>query len=324
MAVIYDYYRIFYYVAKYRSFTRAARILQNSQPNITRTMNNLERELNCRLFVRSNRGVTLTPEGEKLFARVQIAQEQLQAAEYELTRGQSLQSGLVSLGASEIALHILLLPVLRDFRLRHPGVRLQVTNHSTPQAVAAVKSGLVELAVVSTPTGAAKPLQEIALAEFQEILVAGKHFSALAGRRLHLGELAGYPLIGLAPETTTHAFYSRLFAAHGLAFEPDIEAATTDQVLPMVEHDLGLGFLPERLARDAVERGTVFRVGLAEPIEPRRICLVKDKSRPLSLAAQELERLLRAAARGNIEKEKTASNDTVFCKDLERMKGIEL
>ena len=56
MSVTYDYYRIFYYVAKYHSFTRAAKILINSQPNITRAMNNLEQELGCRLFLRSNRG----------------------------------------------------------------------------------------------------------------------------------------------------------------------------------------------------------------------------------------------------------------------------
>lgn len=55
MAVTYDYYRIFYYVAKYSSFTRAANILMSNQPNITRAMNNLESQLNCRLFLRSHR-----------------------------------------------------------------------------------------------------------------------------------------------------------------------------------------------------------------------------------------------------------------------------
>ena len=89
MAVNYDYYRIFYYVAKYRSFTRAAEILMSSQPNITRTMNNLENELSCKLFLRTNRGVTLTPEGEKLFSHVKIAHEQLQTGELELAKGVS-------------------------------------------------------------------------------------------------------------------------------------------------------------------------------------------------------------------------------------------
>ena len=63
MYVDWEYYKIFYYVAKYQNFTRAARVLGNNQPNITHTMNKLEDQLHCVLFIRSNRGVTLTPEG---------------------------------------------------------------------------------------------------------------------------------------------------------------------------------------------------------------------------------------------------------------------
>ena len=58
--ITYDYYRIFYYVAQYKSFTKAARALHNNQPNITRCMNNLEQELKCTLFLRSNKGIALT------------------------------------------------------------------------------------------------------------------------------------------------------------------------------------------------------------------------------------------------------------------------
>ena len=84
----YDYYRIFYHVAQQHSFTKAAEVLHNNQPNITRCMNNLETELGCHLFVRSNRGVSLTPEGQKLFNHVAIAFEQLELGETELKRDQ--------------------------------------------------------------------------------------------------------------------------------------------------------------------------------------------------------------------------------------------
>ena len=39
-----DYYRIFYYVARYKSFSNAAEMLGSNQPNITRCMNILENE----------------------------------------------------------------------------------------------------------------------------------------------------------------------------------------------------------------------------------------------------------------------------------------
>ena len=54
--VSFEYYRFFYFVAQYKSFTKAAEILNNNQPNITRCMNNLEQDLGCKLFVRTNHG----------------------------------------------------------------------------------------------------------------------------------------------------------------------------------------------------------------------------------------------------------------------------
>ena len=47
MNVNLEYYKIFYYVAKYGNFTKAAHALNNSQPNITRAMNSLEHEVNA-------------------------------------------------------------------------------------------------------------------------------------------------------------------------------------------------------------------------------------------------------------------------------------
>ena len=160
MNVNLEYYRIFYYVAKYQNFTRAARAMGNSQPNITRAMNLLEQEIHCTLFIRTNRGVRLTPEGEKLYIRVSAAMEQLQTAEEELHESSGLEHGTISIGASETALNIYLLEKLRTFHMEYPGIRLKIYNHSTPQAVQAVKNGEIDFAVVTTPTDAETPLKK--------------------------------------------------------------------------------------------------------------------------------------------------------------------
>ena len=89
----FDYYRIFYYAARYKNFTQAAAALMSSQPYVTRVIHNLEHELGCRLFVRSNRGISLTPEGERLYRHVALALEELQAGEAELSSHLSLQGG---------------------------------------------------------------------------------------------------------------------------------------------------------------------------------------------------------------------------------------
>lgn len=295
MAVTYDYYRIFYYVGKYQSFTRAAKILSNSQPNITRSMNNLEAELRCRLFIRSRKGVTLTPEGEKLYLHVQAAYEHLRAGEAEITAEKNLVSGYLSIGVSEVALHGFLPPVLKRFRCLYPGIRIRITNYSVPQAVSAVQNGIIELAIVTTPTGVVHPLQEILLLPSREVLIAGPAFCGQLTLPLHLRDLADYPFVSLARGTKTFEFYDRLFSGLSLALEADIEVATADKVILMVKNDLGLGFVPQSVAQDAIERGEVFEVPLHEEIPLRHICLVHDKSRPLGTAANVFLKMLREA-----------------------------
>ena len=292
MAVSFDYYKIFYFVGKYGSFTQAAGILRNSQPNITRAMNNLEAELGCRLFVRSRKGVTLTPEGEKLFIHVESAYEQIRLGEAELSKSASLQSGNLSIAISEIALHGFMLPILQQYKAAYPGIHVQILNHSTPQGIQAVNRGIAEIAVVSTPTGVVKPLSERKVRSFQEILIAGTLYADLADREISLKDLSAYPMISLGRETTSFAFLNKLFTSHGVILAPSVEAATTDQILPMVAHDIGLGFVPLAFAEEALKSGKVFQVHLKESIPPRHICLIKDKSHPLSAAAAALEQII--------------------------------
>ena len=72
MYVDWEYYKIFYFVAKYRNFTKAARVLGSNQPNITHTMNKLEDQLHCVLFIRSNRGRCSIPAFPRLLCRYKM------------------------------------------------------------------------------------------------------------------------------------------------------------------------------------------------------------------------------------------------------------
>lgn len=293
MAVNYEYYRCFYYVAKYQNLTLAAAAMMSSQPNVTRVMRTLEHELGCRLIVRSNRGVTLTEEGETLYRHVAVAFEQLRLGEEALSRGGDLQEGVVHLGTSETALHVLLMDVLCRFHQRFPAVRLKIHNFTTPQAIQALRMGQIDFAVITTPINEREPFRRTPLRTFQDILIGGPQHRDLADRRLTLAELGEYPLIALARGTKTFEFYSGLYMKHGLELDPDIEVATTDLILPMVENGLGVGFLPETFARESLESGRTVRLRLWEPIPPRQICLVQDPGRALSAAARKLRELLR-------------------------------
>lgn len=292
--VSYDYYRIFYYVAQYHSFTKAAEILENNQPNITRCMNNLEHELNCQLFVRSNRGVTLTPEGQTLYEHIAIACEQFRIGEEKLLQNRSLENGLVTIGASDTALKIMLLDRLEAFHNTYPRVRLRISNYTTPQAISALENGLVDFCVVTSPLDIKKPLHKITLYSFSEILIGGPKYNHLAIKVHSLVELKDLPFISLSDGTSTRALYNQYFSEHGIVFRPDMEAATTDQILPMVKHNLGIGFYPKELAAEELACGKITEICLPDPLPQRQVCLIYSTARPQSIAVKKLQNTLTA------------------------------
>ena len=293
MYVDWEYYKIFYYVAKYQNFTKAARVLGNNQPNITHSMNRLESQLNCVLFIRSNRGVTLTPEGELLYSRIASAAVQIQDAEEELSASATLEHGAISISATETALNIYLAEKLRAF---HTKFRKFWFFENKPQALQAVKNGEVDFAVITTPAEVESGLKMVELKPFYEVLVGGRTFTALASQNLSLKELNNYPLISLSDESMTRAFYRQFFLDHGAVLKPDTEAATTDQMLTLVKSELGIAFLPQTMAQDALARGEIVQLHLQEIIPQRSICLVYDHHRPLNTAARKFQQMLTKAA----------------------------
>ena len=59
-----EYYKVFYYVARLGSVTRAAAELSISQPAVSQSIKQLERQLEVQLFHRAAKGVRLTKEGQ--------------------------------------------------------------------------------------------------------------------------------------------------------------------------------------------------------------------------------------------------------------------
>lgn len=288
MNISYDYYRVFYYAAKYKSFTGAARALLNNQPNITRMMKKLEEELGCTLFVRQRQGITLTPEGEKLYAHISAAFEHILCGEEEIARNRSLQSGFVTVAVSEIALHCVLLPVLKNFRKSYPGIRIRILSQTTPQAIDVLKKGLADFSIVTEPFELPAGLYSNILRSIQEVPVCSTAFSLSTGISLIDEQIKKYPLIGLGEQTASFSFYSDIFSKMGLSFTPDVEAATADQILPMIKSDLGIGFVPmDFLEKENMENLVILNMKPAIPA--RNICIVKRKGTPLNIAASELE-----------------------------------
>lgn len=291
----FEYYKIFYYVAKYENLTKAATALKTSQPAATRTIHKLEGELGCRLFTRSKTGMKLTPEGRTFYGYVAAGCAQFFKGENDLSNLISLENGTIYISATETALHCYLFQAMEEFNSLYPNVRFKILNNSTTESVNAVKEGKVDLAFVSANLQVAKPLRMKILRKYRDILIAGMRFEELkAGKEeLSLKELVSYPWISLTAETITRRFLNEYFEKNGLTFAPDMELATTDMILPAVRHNLGLGFIPAEFADAELKSGQVFEIKVKEKLPERNIILIYDMEYPQSIAAKEFQKFLK-------------------------------
>ena len=291
----FEYYKVFYYVAKYENLTKASSVLKTSQPAVTRTIHNLENELGCRLFTRSKSGMKLTPEGRTFYGYVAAGCAQFFKGENDLSNLISLENGTIYISATETALHCYLFQAMEEFNSLYPNVRFKILNNSTTESVNAVKEGKVDLAFVSANLQVAKPLRMKILRKYRDILIAGMRFEELkAGKEeLSLKELVSYPWISLTAETITRRFLNEYFEKNGLTFAPDMELATTDMILPAVRHNLGLGFIPAEFADAELKSGQVFEIKVKEKLPERNIVLIYDMEYPQSIAAKEFQKFLK-------------------------------
>lgn len=296
MDINFEYYKIFYYVARYGNITRAAIALGSNQPNVTRVMKLLESQLGCRLLVREARGISLTEEGKRLYSHVEVACGHLFAAQEEIG-GQPERGGTVKIGATETALHLFLLDALRDFKRKYPAVRIKIHNHTTPEIMRQLVSGKLDFAVVTAPFEMSDTLRREELLEFEDILAGGTAYRDLSKTELELEDVRRYPLVGLGEGTATYEMYKVFFAERGIDMEPDMEVATSDLILPLIENNLGIGFIPEKLAREALREKRLMQIRINCDLPKRSIQIVSDRGQGKSGAAELLYRYLKKELR---------------------------
>lgn len=296
MDINFEYYKIFYYVAKYGNITKAAAALGSNQPNVTRIMKLLEAQLNCRLFIREARGVCLTEEGKLLYSHVEIAYRHLLNAQEEIGRQDAQRGGTVEIGATETALHLFLINALRGFKTEYPAIRLKIHNHTTSETLKLLLSGKLDFAVVTGPFEVPKSVFCEKVLDFEEILVGGTQYKELCKSPFRLKDIRNYPWVALGRESVTYEMYRNFLIGHKVDKEPDMEVATSDLMLPLIENNFGIGFVPKMLAAPLLKEGRLVQIQIDCDIPGRSLQIVSDKGRGKSLAADTLYKFLRSVS----------------------------
>ena len=278
----FEYYKVFYYTAKFQSITSAAKALYLSQPSVSRCIHNLEQSMGCTFFNRTKKGVTLTPEGNLLFKHIQIACKHIFSAEEEISLMKEHNIGVLRIGATDVTFLSYLISHVSDFHKKYPGIKLKIDNMTTPGAIESLRSNLIDIALVSSPFANKSELSITVLDALQDIVVAGNDFIDLKDKQLSMHDLINYPLISLQEGTTTRHYLDALFRQHNILLHPDIELATVNQILPLVKNNLGIGFSQYGMAVSEIEAGNIFRINIKENIPARSICAVTCTKYPVN------------------------------------------
>ncbi len=285
MAINFEYYKFFYYVAKYQNFTTAAQVLYSNQPSVTRYIHLLEAELGCLLFIRSHQGVSLTPEGRILYQYVEPAYRLLTEGEEKIQTIHELAAGTIYIDATSLAIRIFLLNKLIDFRKEYPNIKIHVTADTAQHVLANLVSGKCEFSLVSGPVQAKAPVSTYNVQPFQDIFIAAPGYID-STYPYHIADLQKYPFIALPEDNNSRCFYEETYRSMDLSFHADIEMSSVDLLIPLIQKGMGIGIIPNELVRDELAAGTLIEIPIIETIPTRYITIAWDSKRAMSLAAR--------------------------------------
>ncbi|WP_081307373.1 LysR family transcriptional regulator [Agrobacterium tumefaciens] len=246
-------------VATHRSFRIAANELNMTPSAISHSIKVLEERLNVRLFNRTTRSVSLTEAGERLASKLRPAMASIEEAVQELEGSGPVPSGTVRINASEGAIRLVLRPVLARFFREYPQVHLDVVSDGRLSDI------------VAEGFDAGIRLAEAVPKDMVAIPVMGDvRFAAIASPEYF--ERREYPIV--PQDLHSHdcirfrfdsgAIYRWEFERQGVVERINVSGPLTLSEQPMMVEaaidGIGIAFVPDHLAKDALEDGRLKRV----------------------------------------------------------------
>ena len=199
--------------ARLSSFTKAADELNVTQPAISQAIKKVESALGVALFERRNRGIHLTPIGERFYTDISFGlMHILRSAEGIAIQ---LSSQHVTLSCSTAFAHYWMVPRLSDFRKQHPGIEIRV--QTTDREIDFNRDN-ISLAV-RRGTGEFPGYHAIQIAEERLYPVASPTYLTHNRRLENAHDLLDHALIHLEEPFRLRPKWTDWFEAQGIAYE---------------------------------------------------------------------------------------------------------
>ena len=244
---------VFLEVAKRGSFTEAARHLNQPTTSVSRKVQQLEAELDVKLFHRTTRALSLTDMGARLLPKAQLIIETRDEMKFTVESHAHRPTGRLYISSSSTVLEQIT-PVMAEFAKAYPDVTFQLESSS--RYVDLTQQG-VDFAFRLGPL-ADSSLISVALAPLRYVLVAHHDLAVQYPALKHPSELANWPCIR---SHIDGLLYPWQFAYEGETFSLETENFTLSNDLRvcalMMAKGLGVAYLPMRLVKPYLDSGQV-------------------------------------------------------------------
>lgn len=259
--------RYFLTVAREGSITRAANFLHLTQPTLSRQLQDLEKELGQKLFIRRSHNISLTPEGMILRKRAEEIVDMVDKTESVFRSISDTVSGDIYIGGGETESMKYIAEVIKDMKEEYPAIKYHLYSGNAEDVTERLDKGLLDFGILIQPTDLSK-YEYITLPSKDVWGVLMKKDSALALKKeIKLDDLYDLPLICSRQVVRRTSVKNDFLEWFGGNFEKMNVAATYNLVYNariMVEEGIGYALTLDKLVNTMHTSNIAFR-----PLSPK-------------------------------------------------------
>jgi len=272
------------------SLGRASRLLDISQPALSKSIQRLEGELDVRLFDRGTRGATLTRFGKTFLEHARVIASEAHNAEVSIRALRGRRADGLTMGVSPSLARLVMPLASARFVRGNPGVHVNIVTGMVDELFAKVLAGELEFAITAKPEREEHPgLEHELLIETRLEVVAGDHHLLRRKRRIGLEDLVPYPwILPSGAASGRKALYSS-FSRKGLQIpNPTIESDSITYIFSFLQETDYLSLLPLSLVSSYNGTGELMALQVRHDDWLRPIVVIYRKRLMLSRPSRRL------------------------------------
>jgi DNA-binding transcriptional LysR family regulator len=246
--------RVFLATAHRKNITQAALDLGVSQPSVSRSVRELERQMGATLLERTPSGVRLTQAGEALLAHARNIAAEARAAEEDLVALAGLTQGTLRVGGSPTIATYMLPPLLNTFHSRYPGVELHLTSAPSKSVGRMLAEREIDVALVETPVEDPR-LRSTVWAEDHLVVTVAPDHPLRSRSPLQPSALAHELLVTREPGSGTYNIVMGALRQLGVVPKRQLQVDTAEAIIQLVASGLGFAIVSRQAAADAIALG---------------------------------------------------------------------